>query len=91
MDNRELDKINELKRIMNTVDGRDFIYQFISDSCGVDFLSGIPSNFKDEYTQGLRKPAIDMFNLLVYYCYDKFLIMLNEQKLRINQKENLNE
>lgn len=82
MADRELDKINELKRIMKTVDGRDFIYQFFSDSCGVDFLNGLPSTLKDEYTQGIRKPAIDIFNLLVYNCYEDFKIMLSEQKMR---------
>ena len=82
MADRELDKINELKRIMKTVDGRDFIYQFFADSCGVDFLNGLPSTYKDEYTQGIRKPAIDIFNLLVYNCYEDFKSMLSEQKLR---------
>lgn len=83
----EDDKINELKRLMNTIDGRDFIYNFFADSCGVDFAVGIPSNFKDEYTQGLRKPAVDMFNLLIYHCYDKFKLMLDEQKIRAESKE----
>lgn len=86
MADRELDKINELKRIMKTVDGRDFIYQFFADSCGVDFLLGIPTSFKDEYTQGIRKPALDIFNLLVYYCRDDFETMLSEQRLRANNE-----
>ena len=86
-DNREFDKVNELKRIMNTVDGRDFLYQFMTDSCGVDFCSGIPSNQKDDFKQGMVKPAIDLFNLMVYHCYDKFKIMLDEQRLRAQQKE----
>lgn len=91
MEDREFDKINELKRIMNTVDGRDFLYQFIADSCGVDFMSGIPSTQKDDFKQGIVKPAIDLFNLMVYHCYDKFLIMLDEQKLRAQQKEKNND
>lgn len=91
MEDRELDKINELKRIMNTVDGRDFLYQFIADSCGVDFMSGIPSAQKDDFKQGIVKPAIDLFNLMVYHCYDKFLIMLDEQRLRAQQKEKNND
>lgn len=72
---------------MNTIDGRDFLFQFISDSCGVDFSAGIPSTPVDEYKQGLRKPAIDLFNLMVYNCYENFLTMLSEQKLRDKHKE----
>ena len=90
-DNREFDKINELKRIMKTVDGRDFLYQFLTDSCGVDLLSGIPSNQKDDFKQGIIKPAIDLFNLIVYHCHDEFLIMLDEQRLRAQQKEKDND
>lgn len=86
MDNREFDKINELKRIMKTVDGRDFLFQFMTDSCGVDFSVGIPSTQKDDYKQGMMKPAIDLFNLLVYHCYKDFLTMLDEQRLRAQQK-----
>ena len=87
MADRELDKINELKRIMNTVDGRDFLFQFISDSCGVDFSAGIPSAHIDDYKQGLYKPAIDLFNLMIYNCYDNFIKMISEQKLREQNKE----
>ena len=90
-DNREFDKINELKRIMKTVDGRDFLYQFMADSCGVDLLSGIPSTQRDDFRQGIMKPAIDLFNLIVYYCYNDFLIMLDEQRLRAQQKEKNND
>lgn len=81
MDRHE-EMVNELKRIMNTIDGRDFIYQFFLESCGVDFSEGIPSGRKDEYYSGVKKPAIDMFNLLVYNCYDKLILMINEQKNR---------
>lgn len=81
MDRHE-EMVNELKRIMNTVDGRDFIYQFFLESCGVDFSEGIPSGMKDPYFFGVKKPAIDMFNLLVYNCYDKFNLMNVEQKTR---------
>ena len=88
---RDEEKINELKRIMATVDGRDFIYQFFLDSCGVDFAVGIPSVFKNEYNQGIIKPAIDMMNLLVYNCYENFMLMIKEQSLRSKQKENDND
>lgn len=88
---REIDKINELKRIMKTVDGRDFIYQFFNDSCGVDFSVGIPSVFKGEYNQGILKPAIDIYNLLVYHCYNDFKLMLDEQSQRAKQKEKDND
>jgi hypothetical protein len=91
MDNREFDKINELKRIMKTVDGRDFIFQFLADSCGVDLSVGIPSTQKDDFRQGMMKPAIDLFNLIVYHCYNDFLTMLSEQKLRAQQKEKDND
>lgn len=88
---RELDKVNELKRIMKTIDGRDFIYQFFAESCGVDFLTGIPSNDVDDFKRGIRKPAIDIFNLMVYHCYEEFKQMLNEQSLRAKQKEKNND
>jgi hypothetical protein len=77
-------QLNELKRIMGTVDGRDFIYNFALYSCGVDYSSGIPSGLASEYNSGVRKPAIDLFNLLVYHCYDNFKLMLQEQELRRN-------
>lgn len=67
---------------MDTVDGRDFIYNFIMESCGVDYSIGIPSTLKTEYDMGNKKPAIDLFNLLVYNCHDKFKLMLDEQERR---------
>lgn len=76
--------INELKRIMNTFDGRDFIYNFFLEKSGVDFQQGYPIGNKSEYEQGVRKTGIDMLNLLIYHCNDKMQIMLSEQK----QKEN---
>lgn len=87
---REEYKIEALKRIMNTLDGRDFLYMFFSDSCGVDFLSGVPSTFKDEYTAGVRKPAIDIMNLMIYHCHSQFEKMLDEQKLRIERDKHGN-
>lgn len=83
-------QINELIRIMGTVDGRDFLYNFALLHCGVDFANGIPSNVKSDFEMGSRKPAIDLFNLLVYHCYDKFKLMLDEQKQRsaINGRRN---
>jgi hypothetical protein len=77
-------QLNELKRIMGTVDGRDFLYNFVLFSCGVDYSSGIPSGLTSEYLTGVKKPAIDLFNLLVYHCYDNFKLMLQEQELRRN-------
>lgn len=80
-------KVEELKRLMNTVDGRDFIYNFFLDSCGVDFEVGIPSGIRDEYNVGVKKPAIDIFNLMVYHCPDKFKLMLDEQQMRRENSE----
>ena len=77
-------QINELIRIMGTADGRDFRYNFALLHCGVDFANGIPSNVKSDFEMGSRKPAIDLFNLLVYHCYDKFKLMLDEQDMRRN-------
>lgn len=84
MADREFDKINALKRIMDTLDGRDFLYQFLIDSCGIDCTVGIPNNQKDDYRQGIMKPGIDLFNLLIYHCHDKFNLMISEQKIRSN-------
>lgn len=78
----EEQQINELIRIMGTVDGRDFLYNFALLYCGVDYANGVPSNVRGDYETGVRKPAIDLFNLLVYHCYDKFKLMLDEQKQR---------
>lgn len=69
---------------MNTVDGRDFLYNFAMEFCGVDYDVGVPSLTKDEYLSGMQKPAIDLFNLLVYNCYDNFKLMLKEQEQRRN-------
>lgn len=78
-------QIGELQRIMKTVDGRDFIYNFALESCGVDFAVGIPSITKNEYDIGIKKPAIDLFNLLIYHCYESFKLMLLEQEQRRKQ------
>lgn len=75
-------QIGELQRIMNTIDGRDFLYNFALECCGVDFSLGVPSITKDEYLIGMQKPAIDLFNLLVYHCHEKFELMLAEQEMR---------
>lgn len=75
-------QINELIRIMSTVDGRDFLYSFVLSSCGVDYTVGVPSGVRGDYDVGVKKPAIDLFNLLVYHCPDKFKLMLEEQNQR---------
>jgi hypothetical protein len=67
---------------MKTIDGRDFLYNFVLDSCGVDFAIGIPSGVRGEYENGVRKPAIDLFNLLIYNCHEDFNLMLDEQRRR---------
>lgn len=69
---------------MGTVDGRYFIYNFALTYCGVDYAVGVPTNLKSEFELGVRKPAIDLFNLMVYHCPDKFKLMLDEQERRRN-------
>ena len=81
---RDDDIINELKRILQTYDGRDFIYNFFLSSCGVDFAVGYPVAHKDDYNEGVRKPAIDIMNMMIYHCHKEFEQMLNEQKIRSN-------
>lgn len=76
------DNIEELKRILDTVDGRDFLFNFILDSCGVDYTVGIPSKKCDDFEAGRKKPAIDLFNIMNYHCHEKFVIMINEQRQR---------
>ena len=79
MDNRQ---IATLQRLMRTIDGRDFVYSFILESCGVDYEVGIPSGVRGDYENGVRKPAIDLFNLLIYNCHEDFILMLDEQRRR---------
>ena len=74
--------VEELKRIMSTVDGRDFLYNFFLTYCGVDLSVGVPSGVRNEYDAGVKKPAIDFFNLLVYHCHDKMILMNTEQEQR---------
>lgn len=74
--------IGELQRIMSTVDGRDFLYNFFLTYCGVDFSVGVPSSVRNEYDVGVKKPAIDFFNLLVYHCPEKLVLMNTEQEQR---------
>lgn len=75
-------QIGEFQRIMNTIDGRDFIYNFVLESCGVDLSSGIPNSTRNEFDAGTKKVAIDIFNLLVYHAHDNFKKMLLEQEQR---------
>lgn len=77
-----LQQIGELQRIMNTIDGRDFLYNLVLESCGIDMAIGIPATQANDYTQGYRKVGIDIFNLLIYHCPEQFTKMLDEQKLR---------
>lgn len=79
---REEEIINELKRVLQTIDGRDFIYNFFLTSCGIDFLQGVPSGKADEYITGVRKPAIDILNMMIYHCGKEFEQMLKEQRIR---------
>lgn len=74
--------IGELIRIMSTADGRDFLYNFFLSSCGVDFSVGVPSGVRNEYDVGVKKAAIDFFNLLVYHCPEKLKLMNTEQEQR---------
>ena len=79
----------ELHNIMNTMDGRCFIYHLLLN-CGIDALKGIPSNKADDYTQGQRKIGIDIFNKIYYNEGDRFREMISEQKnLSNKRKENL--
>ena len=75
-------QIGELQRVMNTIDGRDFIYNLVLESCGIDMAIGMPAGQATDYTQGMRKVGIDIFNLLVYHCHEQFVKMLDEQKQR---------
>jgi hypothetical protein len=43
---------------------------------------GMPAGQATDYTQGMRKVGIDIFNLLVYHCHEQFVKMLDEQKQR---------
>lgn len=72
---------------MNTVDGRQFISDFLVDNCGVDPALGIPSRDDSEFNRGIRKPAIDLLNLLLYHCNESFLLMNKEQQSRRNSNE----
>lgn len=79
----------ELHNIMATLDGRCFIYHLLLN-CGVNVLTGIPSNKVDDYTQGQRKIGIDIFNKIYYNEGDRFREMISEQKSLSNKrKENL--
>lgn len=75
-------QINEFIRLMDTLDGRDFFYNFCLTFCGVDLAVGIPSHKQSEYEQGVKKVAIDLFNLMFYNCPEKLNLMLQEQKMR---------
>lgn len=75
-------QIGEFQRIMNTIDGRDFLYNFVLESCGVDLSAGIPNSTRNEFDAGTKKVAIDIFNLLVYHAHDNFKKMLLEQEQR---------
>lgn len=81
---RQEEILNELKRILQTVDGRDFVYNFFLTSCGVDFSQGIPTTKVDDYCAGARKPAIDILNMMIYHCHKEFEQMLSEQNIRRN-------
>ena len=81
---RQEEVVNELKRLLQTVDGRDFIYNFFLTSCGVDFAQGYPATKVDEYNTGVRKPAIDILNMMIYHCHKEFEQMVNEQQIRRN-------
>lgn len=81
---RQDEIVNELKRLLQTVDGRDFIFNFFLTSCGVDFTQGYPSTKTDEYNTGVRKPAIDILNMMIYHCHKEFEQMISEQQIRRN-------
>lgn len=76
----------ELHNIMNTIDGRCFIYHLLSN-CGIDVLSGIPSNKVDDFTLGQRKIGIDIFNKIYYNEGDRFREMISEQKSLSNKRK----
>lgn len=75
-------QINEFIRLMDSIDGRDFFYNFCLVYCGVDLSVGIPSYRQSDYEQGVKKVAIDLFNLMFYNCPEKLDLMLQEQKMR---------
>ena len=68
----------ELHNILTTMDGRCFIYDLLLH-CGIDMLSGIPTNKVDDFVLGQRKIGIDIFNKIYYNEGDRFREIISEQ------------
>ncbi|CAJ0778815.1 MULTISPECIES: hypothetical protein [Ralstonia] len=73
---REERRINALKQVMGSADGRLFMWEFLS-SCGL-FSVAFNGNSRDYFNLGQRNAGMPLFLDIQRHCMDQYLLMAKE-------------
>lgn len=73
---REARRLNGLKQIMSSADGRLWMWDFLS-GCGM-FSVLFHGNSKDYFNLGQRNAAMPIFATIQTSCMDEYLLMVKE-------------
>lgn len=73
---REARRVNGLKQIMGTADGRLWMWNFLSQ-CGL-FSVQFNGNSKDYFSLGMRNAGMPIFSDIQKHCLDEYITMTKE-------------
>jgi hypothetical protein len=75
---REEQRLNGLRQIMDSRDGRLWMWHFLS-RCGM-FTIDFNGNSRDYFNLGQRNAAMPIFSDIQQHCMDEYLLMVKESK-----------
>jgi hypothetical protein len=75
---REERRLNGLRQIMGSADGRLWMWQFLSE-CGL-FSVIFNGNSKDYFNLGQRNAGMPIFLDIQRHCLDEYILMCQEMK-----------
>lgn len=73
---REERRINALKAMMRSADGRLWVWEFLS-LCGL-FRSDFNGNSRDYFNLGIRNAGMPVFVDIQKHCMDEYMLMVRE-------------
>jgi hypothetical protein len=73
---REARRLNGLKQIMGSADGRLWMWSFL-ETCGL-FHVVFNGNSRDYFNLGQRNAAMPVFAAIQQHCMDEYLLMVKE-------------
>ena len=74
---REARRINGLKQIMGSADGRLWMWQFLS-ACGLFRVDFTANASKEAFALGMRNAGMPIFAEIQIHCMDEYMTMTKE-------------